>query len=73
MAKKKGFSKKAHHFSIPVPSHNPGSGLEKYEIEDAARTMKRHHEIKANPKLHRAAKAHLKREMALAHKAIKGK
>lgn len=72
MAKTKGFSKGAHHLSIAIPSSRP-SGMDRYEVEDAARTMKRHQEIKANPKLHRAAKAHLKREKALADRAIKEK
>lgn len=71
--KKKGYSKAAHVMSLPLPSAPKGHGLDRYDIEDAARTMKRNQEIKANPKLHRAAKSHLKREMALAHRAVRGK
>lgn len=67
---KHGKSAKA--FSLPMPSANDNKGgLDKYEVEDAARTIVRHHEIKANKKLHRAAKAHLKRKHKLEERAIK--
>lgn len=49
-------------FSMPIaPKH-----LDKYEVEDAARHLEKHQEIKANKKLHHAAKRHLK----MKHKAI---
>lgn len=73
MAQKKGYSKRAHHLEFAIPSAPTPKHLDKYEIEDAARTMKKHQEIKANPKLHRAAKKHLAKEVALAHRAMKGK
>jgi hypothetical protein len=59
---------KAHSFSMPVaPKHD------QYEVEDAARTMERHAEIKSKPALHRAAKHHLKKKLKNLHKVVHGK
>lgn len=45
--------------AMPAPMHD-------YEVSDAVHTLKRAEQIKANPKLHAAAKAHAKTEaMAL--------
>lgn len=61
----------AHSFSMaisPTPKH-----LDKYEIEDAARHLERHQEIKSNKKLHRAAIKHLKTKAKAIAKAVKEK
>lgn len=71
MAKK--YSKNAHAIEIAMPKSHKIGGIDKYEVESAAHTMKRHEEIKANKKLHRAAKMHLRREAKLMMKVSKGK
>lgn len=68
--KNKGFSAKAHDLSVSL--HKP-THMDKYEVESAAHTLTRHQEIKADKKLHRAAKKHLMKKHKLEAKAIKEK
>ena len=44
-----------------------------YEVHDAVHTLKRAEQIKANPKLHAAAKAHAKQEAAALSKIARKK
>jgi hypothetical protein len=51
----------------------PVMEVHNYEVEDAARALERHQEVKSNKRLHRAAKAHLRKKKRMIEKAVKGK
>lgn len=46
---------------------------DQYEVQDAVHTLKRAQQIKDNPKLHAAAKAHAKQEVAALQKIARKK
>ena len=48
-----------------------GKPMEEYEIQDAARTLVRAEEIRANPALKAAAQAELQRQSDVIKKAVK--
>lgn len=52
--------------AMPTTSHD-------YEVHDAVHTLKRAEQIKANPRLHAAAKAHAKTEAAALQKIARKK
>lgn len=42
---------------------SPSPAIDKYEAEDAARTLTKAEDIKANPQLHRAAHKHIGKQI----------
>lgn len=55
-------------FGMNVPKHK-----DPYEVESAARALERHSEVKSDKKLHRAAKAHLRKKHRAIGKVLKEK
>ena len=49
--------------------HSMPKHLDKYEVEHAAHVLTQHQEVKADKKLHRAAKMHLKKKHRMEKKA----